>query len=464
MKSISDYLLNEDTVQNEYTKYSDKYKKLTGGLSLTTDDFKNIVDADPTARNQYTGKYTGWLVFAFSQLSQSGQRRFAEDVPRYKEALVKYDKLKKSNKLDPNERDIMKFGNIQEIYKIVDRFNEIDFMDPAELKSQYQVVLKATGSEFDYFGGDAYYVVTPFTKAASCHLGANTHWCTAGSERNAFDTYFDDSPEGRLYIIIKADEDGKMNVNTIYKWQIHPKSQQFMDYLDKPAFDVFTYLPIKIREFVCSVWPKFPISIDGDLIVDITLRDFIECAISKQTFPIAYWYSDDVTNPPELDDTYDHRKIENILDYYEDVDPDYYQKLIDLVSQSIQINTARLHGNYELARHIYEGNLDEKVFNNAFRLSVKYNVDYQYNLVEAYYNFIEKAFENRIVDTYRNNSDMLAVITNIRDIALDEYSFDDGRPMVYEIENIVPDNEYVDLQFNDTEYFSDEVFRNWSPV
>ena len=165
-----------------------------------------------------------------------------------------------------------------------------------------------------------------------------------------------------------------------------------------------------------------------------------------------------------MDDTYDARKMESILDCYEETDPDYYEKLVELI---IPMVTSRLHGNYEIARHIYDNDLDEKVFNNAFRLSVKYNDDYQYNLIEAYFDFVVKAFFDQIVSVDRRN-EMLTVDTNIVVVKDHIHSesdfFDSGRAEVDTIEYIEPENKDVDLQFNDAEYFSDEVFRNWSPV
>lgn len=354
MKTIIDYL-TEDTIENEYSKYRD---------AVTPEEFKLINTADPTARNGYVGTYIKWLVKQFKNLPDDGKKRFPEDVNKYKTVLEKYDKLKKKNKLSSNQKDINRF-NPNELYNLVDEFSEEDIKDYSVTKKEYKTVFK-TKDEYD--PDIIWYVYVPYTKDASCHLGQLTRWCTASSDFNRYDEYFEDTVGGRLYIIVKGDK-----LNTKYKWQIHPDSEQCMDKNDDPDFASFVDFPHKLQEFIYSVWSDFPITEEmissGTFTYEVTVNELFEESLSENRNPWAYEYTVN-SNDYIMDTEYNPQKIEYILDWFGEYDSDYYEKIVNKIPESSSFNPRLL--NYELSRIIYE-ELDEKIFRNAFWNSVKNN-------------------------------------------------------------------------------------------
>ena len=182
---------------------------------IPEDDFGRIVAADPTSGNgARVGAYSKWLLSLYQHMSEMERRRLVdEDLTKAKEYLTVFDKYK--SQLPQSARNISKYESLPSLYDAIKQF----FDDKPHTKGEMKRQIKS-GAEKVY-EDERWLVVIPHTKEASCLYGANTQWCTAARENNAFKEY---NENGYLYINI----DKKNNC----KYQFHFESNQFMDETD----------------------------------------------------------------------------------------------------------------------------------------------------------------------------------------------------------------------------------------
>ena len=180
---------------------------------IPENDFWKIVRADPTSlQGKRIGKYSKWLFRIYRDMVESViKKRFVkEDLTKATEYLKDFDRYK--SRLSINQRDINSYDSLSDLYLAIKSFRDAEKpITPKDIKS---------GAEKMY-EDERWLVVIPHTKEASCLYGANTQWCTAARENNAFKEY---NENGYLYINI----DKKNNC----KYQFHFESNQFMDETD----------------------------------------------------------------------------------------------------------------------------------------------------------------------------------------------------------------------------------------
>lgn len=140
-----------------------------------------LEQADPTPNKEYTP----WL----AKMYANGSAYLEDILSTAKEHLIKFNKLKKRNKLPSPRNDIMRYAELADFYSVMDEYPDED-EKPLTDKGQSKVV----------YEDDTIRVIEPEDKAAACYYGQGTRWCTAATRgSNYFDHYANDAP---LFIIL----------------------------------------------------------------------------------------------------------------------------------------------------------------------------------------------------------------------------------------------------------------------
>ena len=179
------------------------YQKYYSDIPYET--YCQILQLDPTYRNNRMGKYTKWLLNIYRKGT------FKEgDFWEARELLPVYDKYR--NVIET--KDIMKLNSIGELYQVVQ-----PYMGGDKATSKSDAARKIKNGAEKVYEDDQWAIVIPHTKEAAILYGKHTKWCTAAERSgNMFDYY---NNEGPLYINID-----KVNNR---KYQFHFESSQFMD-------------------------------------------------------------------------------------------------------------------------------------------------------------------------------------------------------------------------------------------
>ena len=140
-----------------------------------------LEQADPTANKEYTP----WL----AKMYASGAAYLEDMLSTAKEYLIKFHKLKKSNKLPSPRNDIMRYADLGDFYSVVDEYPDPDAKE-----------LTDKGQAKEVYNDANVRVIEPEDQTAACYYGQGTRWCTAATKgKNYFDEYANDSP---LFIVI----------------------------------------------------------------------------------------------------------------------------------------------------------------------------------------------------------------------------------------------------------------------
>jgi hypothetical protein len=225
-----------DVLVNKFAKAKKKGQK----PKIDLDTLRDLMMSDPTTKQDLesgeqeikkVGAYSQWIIKQWMGLQQKAdevyaygsnewgvkleqlQEQFMEDLYKTTEDLQKFHRFK--SQIAQEKRDINKITSVDELYDLTKGFS----LEQATT-TKADRVLKDAEMVYD---GPNWEILIPKTKEASCHYGANTRWCTAGSSNNYFDHY---SKDGPLYIIINKKDPTD-------KYQFHFESNQFMDKEDR---------------------------------------------------------------------------------------------------------------------------------------------------------------------------------------------------------------------------------------
>jgi hypothetical protein len=253
-EEYSNMVLNEITSKEAKEKF---YKDIDDKL------YGTIISLDPTynAQKDIMGNYTKWLLRPDNLAKLKTTKE--EDFYKIKDDLSKFHKLKMSNKLPAELRDINKF-NLDKLLEYI--FN--NYSDEESLSKSQEI--KNIKSEVEKYDFPQWTVIVPKTEEASCYYGKGTRWCTAATDgRNYFDSY---NSRGKLWILISKDDPKE-------KYQLHFEDGQFMDVMDRDyplseilntddkLFQFFTEkYPMQILEFAIK-------NTDSNLFSDVFSRD-----------------------------------------------------------------------------------------------------------------------------------------------------------------------------------------------
>ena len=253
----------EEVLLNKFTKPKKKGKKPL----MSQEEFYMLVKADPTTRVDTDGEddksevkkvgaYSQWLIKQYMSLQQEADKHYAygspdwdakleqlkdtfqEDLYKVTEDLQKFHRFK--SKISKDKRDINRISSPDELYDLTK-----DFSLEEATTTKAERVLKDAELVYD---GTNWEVLIPKSKEASCHYGANTRWCTAGSTSNYYDHY---SKQGPLYIMISKKDPSD-------KYQFHFESNQYMDKDDR-SVNLPTFLNERpeLKEFFKEMFKRF---------------------------------------------------------------------------------------------------------------------------------------------------------------------------------------------------------------
>jgi len=201
------------TILFEAMSLEQKYEKFWKKI-IPEDDFKKVVEADPTKKKNYVK----WMV---EKLYKNNQLKM-EDLYKANEYLKIFDKHKQKLQIkDINQIRTLPdlFDNIRPIY---DKLHAGKY-EELESKKEKEIRIKKDAENF--YEDNEWVVVIPKTEEASCYYGKGTQWCTSATEvENTFYGYNEDGP---LYINI--------NKRTNKKYQFHLDSLEFMDETNRPV-------------------------------------------------------------------------------------------------------------------------------------------------------------------------------------------------------------------------------------
>ena len=203
VSELNEGVINEMVWEDKATA-DDVYNKYYTNIDRNL--FNAAINADPTAKPGYMGKYTKWIL----GLAKKGQWK-PSDTPETRSSLERFAKI--GNKLP--KKDIQQYQSVAELYNTINQTQ-------GTLKTRSEV----KGGAKKVYEDEYWTVIIPETMEAAQLYGANTKWCTAAENNNMFNYY---NEEGPLYIIISK--------STGTKFQFHFQSEQYMDAEDEPISD-----------------------------------------------------------------------------------------------------------------------------------------------------------------------------------------------------------------------------------
>lgn len=252
-----------DVLVDKFAKAKKKGKKPKIELDILID----LMQADPTTKGEFdgdrdtrdvtkVGAYTQWIIKQWMNLQQEAdkhyaygspdwgvkleklQEQFMEDLYKTTEDLQKFHRFKQQ--IPQEKRDINRIESFDELYELTKGFS----LEQATTTKAERVLQDA---ELVYDGPN-WEILIPQSREASCHYGANTRWCTAGSSNNYYDHY---SKQGPLYIITNKKDPTD-------KYQFHFESNQFMDKEDRSvSLSPFLNDRPELKEFFKEMFKRF---------------------------------------------------------------------------------------------------------------------------------------------------------------------------------------------------------------
>ncbi|MCS7316829.1 MAG: hypothetical protein NZZ41_00705 [Candidatus Dojkabacteria bacterium] len=219
-------ILLEYNLQNLLSLFSEKYKQVQkkdhSNEYESLEEFIKSIEEYSKKENkfQFIEPYMKWIV----QRYVTNNLGLYEDVmSKAVPGLLRYDSLKRKNKLKSNHKDINQVKNIDQFLDVLDEYRDEDTKSISEREKEIEQNFYKNGEAELLYNDSNFKVVIPKSEKASCFFGRNTRWCTAATNsRNYFKDY---NKKGPLYIII----DKKNNK----RFQFHFKVKQFMDEKDK---------------------------------------------------------------------------------------------------------------------------------------------------------------------------------------------------------------------------------------
>ncbi len=199
-------LLNEDLLL-EAASLADVHQKYYN--QIPEEEFRQIVAADPTAKEDKMGKYSKWLLALYT----SGNLKF-EDLYKATEYLTTFHRYKQ--KLE--RKDIGQYKSLPDLYDAIQPYE--DNTQAASHKEELRQIKKDAKKVYE---DGEWLVIVPETQEAAVEYGKGTQWCTAATGSYNYFNYYNE--KGPLYINI--------NKKTGAKYQFHFETNQFMDERDE---------------------------------------------------------------------------------------------------------------------------------------------------------------------------------------------------------------------------------------
>jgi len=256
--------------QSRYDVLVDKFakaKKKGQKPKIELDILIDLMQADPTTKGDFegdrdtrdiqkVGAYSQWIIKQWMKLQQEAdkhyaygspdwdvkleqlQKQFMEDLYKTTEDLQKFHRFKQQ--IPQEKRDINRISSFDELYDLTKEFSleQATTTKAERIRQDAELV----------YDGPNWEILIPKSEEASCHYGANTRWCTAGSSSNYYNHY---SKQGPLYIILNKKDPTD-------KYQFHFESNQFMDKEDRSvSLSPFLNDRPELKEFFKEMFKRF---------------------------------------------------------------------------------------------------------------------------------------------------------------------------------------------------------------
>ena len=194
--------------------------------------------------------------------------------------------LKNRNMLDPNHKDLPKFGSVRDVgyYMTTHYKDKLEKLRDASKNAARNKMAKSV----KLVDNDDYRIYTTLNRAAGCALGLGTQWCTANSNyAGHFHSYSKNAMLFQVFPYVKEkdkegnlvnvkDEDGKKEMNEVEKYQFDAGGPSFMDVTDRPAKadDIRKKFPYLYTDLASALKEKKPAmeKAFADLSADPTLQ------------------------------------------------------------------------------------------------------------------------------------------------------------------------------------------------
>ena len=254
-----------EVLVNKFAKAKKKGQK----PKIELDILQALMLADPTTKIEgentaeedtrevkKVGAYAQWIIKQWMMLQQEAdkhyaygspdwgvkleqlQKQFMEDLYKTTEDLQKFHRFKQQ--IPQEKRDINRIESFDELYELTKGFSleQATTTKAERIRQDAELV----------YDGPNWEILIPRSREASCHYGANTRWCTAGSSNNYYDHY---SKQGPLYIITNKKDPSD-------KYQFHFESNQFMDKEDRSvSLSPFLNDRPELKEFFKEMFKRY---------------------------------------------------------------------------------------------------------------------------------------------------------------------------------------------------------------
>lgn len=210
----------------------DKYQTLGWNLWEKPEQLiDDLCSLDPTGERLVYGK---WIVSLFIKKSGNFEGELLEeDVLRIADVLATFERVKAH--LPADARDINRYKSIQDLYVVLDPFENKDVQSQRAIKRNKKDAIWQQIDEV--YDSSTVSIYIPKTFDASAFLGRGSKWCTAATKENGmlhdgpamFSSYASDGPLYVIFIKKEKDAEGRQ-----IKFQFSLARGQYMNVMDRP--------------------------------------------------------------------------------------------------------------------------------------------------------------------------------------------------------------------------------------
>ena len=169
---------------------SDDFWSFWGSVGKGADEA--LDEAERSVKSAHAGDwqilkpYFKWIVQKYAK----GSIRKWEDVgSRVVPALLDFDRLKRRNKLEPQEKDVNRLKGIQDLEDLAEKYADEDKSSGSERDKEKEQGFYDRGEALLIYNGPKIKIVEPKSTDAARFFGRNTRWCTAAKKHNMFSHY-----------------------------------------------------------------------------------------------------------------------------------------------------------------------------------------------------------------------------------------------------------------------------------
>ena len=166
-----------------------------GMLDQALSSSEEAIKKHAGAEYQHLKPYVKWILLRYSQ---SAINKWEDVSSRTVPALLVFDRLKRKNKLLPQEKDVNRLKGLEDLEDLTEKYEESDTSSGSERDKEIEEEFYENNKATLIYDSPKLKIVRPLTKAASCFFGKGTRWCTAATKG---ENKFSDYKEVGLYVL-----------------------------------------------------------------------------------------------------------------------------------------------------------------------------------------------------------------------------------------------------------------------